>query len=112
MRIFQMLIQLYRLSFALQSMALESSFGFSGSKRIAIHNLVAKYLNFSSQLMAIPSLCQHVQQVRVLLFVVDSKLASDISISRHSLVHFDNRYWVLANWFCLNYELSGKRFQE
>ncbi|VDN25036.1 unnamed protein product [Gongylonema pulchrum] len=58
-----MLIQLFRLSFALQSLALESSFGFSGSKRIAVHNLVAKYLNFSSQLMAIPSLCQHVQQI-------------------------------------------------
>ncbi|VDO33994.1 unnamed protein product [Onchocerca flexuosa] len=59
----EMLIQLFRLSFALQSMALESSFHFNGAKRIAIHNLVAKYLNFSSQLMAIPSLCQHVQQV-------------------------------------------------
>uniref|UniRef100_A0A915PVY7 SGTA homodimerisation domain-containing protein n=1 Tax=Setaria digitata TaxID=48799 RepID=A0A915PVY7_9BILA len=59
----EMLIQLFRLSFALQAMALESSFGFSGVKRIAIHNLVAKYLNFSSQLMAIPSLCQHVQQI-------------------------------------------------
>ncbi|CAG9534710.1 unnamed protein product [Cercopithifilaria johnstoni] len=59
----EMLIQLFRLSFALQSMALESSFHFSGAKRIAIHNLVAKYLNFSSQLMAIPSLCQHVQQI-------------------------------------------------
>ncbi|VBB30779.1 unnamed protein product [Acanthocheilonema viteae] len=59
----EMLIQLFRLSFALQSMALESSFRFSGAKRIAIHNLVAKYLNFSSQLMAIPSLCQHVQQI-------------------------------------------------
>uniref|UniRef100_A0A8R1XLQ4 Uncharacterized protein n=1 Tax=Onchocerca volvulus TaxID=6282 RepID=A0A8R1XLQ4_ONCVO len=59
----EMLIQLFRLSFALQSMALESSFHFNGAKRIAIHNLVAKYLNFSSQLMAIPSLCHHVQQV-------------------------------------------------
>ncbi|VIO93760.1 Hypothetical 96.7 kDa protein C32D5.3 in chromosome II, putative [Brugia malayi] len=59
----EMLIQLFRLSFALQSMALESSFRFNGAKRIAIHNLVAKYLNFSSQLMAIPSLCQHVQQI-------------------------------------------------
>lgn len=62
-----MLIQLFRLSFALQSMALESSFRFNGAKRIAIHNLVAKYLNFSSQLMAIPSLCQHVQQVIYIL---------------------------------------------
>ncbi|VDN04635.1 unnamed protein product [Thelazia callipaeda] len=60
---FIMLIQLFRLAFALQSMALESSFGFNGAKRIAIHNLVAKYLNFSSQLLAIPSLCQHVQQI-------------------------------------------------
>lgn len=59
----EVLIELFRLSFALQAIALESSSGFGGTKRVAIHNLVAKYLNLSSQLMAIPSLCQHVQQV-------------------------------------------------
>src|SRR5690606_37132371 len=32
-------------------------------KRAEIHNLVAKFLNLSAQLLAIPALCQHVQQV-------------------------------------------------
>uniref|UniRef100_A0A9J2P232 Uncharacterized protein n=1 Tax=Ascaris lumbricoides TaxID=6252 RepID=A0A9J2P232_ASCLU len=59
----EVIIELFRLSFALQSIAVDSSSGFKGSKRIAVHNMVARYLNLSSQLMAIPSLCQHVQQV-------------------------------------------------
>ncbi|MFH4973809.1 hypothetical protein AB6A40_000518 [Gnathostoma spinigerum] len=59
----EVLMELFRLSFAIQTAALEPSTRFSGRKRVAMHNLVAKYLNLSSQLMAIPSLCQHVQQV-------------------------------------------------
>ncbi|CAD6197247.1 unnamed protein product [Caenorhabditis auriculariae] len=57
------LIELFRLSLALQELALDSSQQFSDQKRIAIHNLVAKYMNLAAQLMANPSLCQHVQQV-------------------------------------------------
>ncbi|VDK42174.1 unnamed protein product [Anisakis simplex] len=59
----EVIVELFRLSFALQAIAVDSSCGFAGAKRIAIHSLVARYLNLSSQLMAIPSLCQHVQQV-------------------------------------------------
>ncbi|CAB3404327.1 unnamed protein product [Caenorhabditis bovis] len=57
------LIELFRLCLALQNMALDKSLNFGNQKRIEIHNMVAKYLNLSAQLMANPSLCQHVQQV-------------------------------------------------
>ncbi|PIO67002.1 hypothetical protein TELCIR_11268 [Teladorsagia circumcincta] len=57
------LIELFRLAFALQSLAVDKSMAFSDEKRIALHNLVAKYMNLAAQLMANPSLCQHVQQV-------------------------------------------------
>ncbi|KAI1730683.1 protein EFR3 like protein [Ditylenchus destructor] len=57
----QTLIELFRLAFALQALALESDF--SLRKAATIHNLVAKYLNLSSQLLAIPALCHHVQQI-------------------------------------------------
>ncbi|KAK6039065.1 hypothetical protein COOONC_23431 [Cooperia oncophora] len=57
------LIELFRLAFALQSLAIDKSMPFSDEKRIALHNLVAKYMNLAAQLMANPSLCQHVQQV-------------------------------------------------
>ncbi|RCN46690.1 EFR3-like family protein [Ancylostoma caninum] len=57
------LIELFRLAFALQSLALDPLQSFTADKRIALHNLVAKYMNLAAQLMANPSLCQHVQQV-------------------------------------------------
>uniref|UniRef100_A0A0K0D304 Protein EFR3 n=1 Tax=Angiostrongylus cantonensis TaxID=6313 RepID=A0A0K0D304_ANGCA len=57
------LIELFRLAFALQTLAVDPSNGFSAEKRIALHNLIAKYMNLAAQLMANPSLCQHVQQV-------------------------------------------------
>ncbi|XGW13265.1 hypothetical protein V3C99_013698, partial [Haemonchus contortus] len=57
------LIELFRLAFALQSLAVDNLMVFSDEKRIALHNLVAKYMNLAAQLMANPSLCQHVQQV-------------------------------------------------
>ncbi|KIH61550.1 hypothetical protein ANCDUO_08176 [Ancylostoma duodenale] len=57
------LIELFRLAFALQSLALDPQQSFTADKRIALHNLVAKYMNLAAQLMANPSLCQHVQQV-------------------------------------------------
>ncbi|VDM42272.1 unnamed protein product [Toxocara canis] len=72
----EVIIELFRLSFALQAIAVESSSGFGGAKRIAIHNMVARYLNLSSQLMAIPSLCQHVQQV-----VKERAMRSHISLN-------------------------------
>ncbi|EPB75989.1 hypothetical protein ANCCEY_04910 [Ancylostoma ceylanicum] len=57
------LIELFRLALALQSLALDPQQSFTADKRIALHNLVAKYMNLAAQLMANPSLCQHVQQV-------------------------------------------------
>lgn len=57
------LIELFRLAFALQSLAVDPTMAFSDAKRIVLHNLVAKYMNLAAQLMANPSLCQHVQQV-------------------------------------------------
>lgn len=59
----QTLIELFRLAFALQSLAVDPTMAFSDAKRIVLHNLVAKYMNLAAQLMANPSLCQHVQQV-------------------------------------------------
>uniref|UniRef100_A0A1I7XQG4 Non-specific serine/threonine protein kinase n=1 Tax=Heterorhabditis bacteriophora TaxID=37862 RepID=A0A1I7XQG4_HETBA len=57
------LIELFRLSLALQSLAVDTTQSFSNEKQLAIHNLVAKYMNLAAQLMANPPLCQHVQQV-------------------------------------------------
>uniref|UniRef100_A0A0N5AA46 Non-specific serine/threonine protein kinase n=1 Tax=Syphacia muris TaxID=451379 RepID=A0A0N5AA46_9BILA len=57
------LIELLRLAFALQRAAMESVSVFANVKRVLVHNLVAKYLNFSSHLIAIPSVCQYVQRV-------------------------------------------------
>lgn len=57
------LIELFRLSLALQQLALDSKQNFSDAKRNCIHNMVAKYLNLSAQLIANPSLCQQVQHV-------------------------------------------------
>ncbi|GMS84188.1 hypothetical protein PENTCL1PPCAC_6363, partial [Pristionchus entomophagus] len=59
----EMLLELYRLSLTLQDYALDSTHKISDEKRMGVHNMVAKFLNLSSQLMALPSLCQHVQQV-------------------------------------------------
>uniref|UniRef100_A0A915CN21 Uncharacterized protein n=1 Tax=Ditylenchus dipsaci TaxID=166011 RepID=A0A915CN21_9BILA len=57
------LIELFRLAFALQTLALENGCDFGLRKAANVHNLVAKYLNLSSQLLAIPTLCMHIQQV-------------------------------------------------
>uniref|UniRef100_A0AC34QGC3 EFR3-like protein n=1 Tax=Panagrolaimus sp. JU765 TaxID=591449 RepID=A0AC34QGC3_9BILA len=58
------LIELFRLAFGMQALALDTEIcDFSIKKRAEIHNMVAKYLNLSVQLLAIPALCQHVQQV-------------------------------------------------
>ena len=58
------LTELFRLAFGMQALALDTEVcDFSIKKRAEIHNLVAKFLNLSAQLLAIPALCQHVQQV-------------------------------------------------
>lgn len=57
------IIDSYRLSLALQSAALDDSASLSVDSRIQVHNLVARYFSLSAQLLAIPTLCQHVSQV-------------------------------------------------
>ncbi|ULU06589.1 hypothetical protein L3Y34_018431 [Caenorhabditis briggsae] len=57
------LVELFRLSMALQQLALDTKQNFSDAKRNSIHNIVAKYMNLSAQLIANPSLCQQVQHV-------------------------------------------------
>lgn len=59
------LMELFRLAFGLQALALDADFVCGMRKRAGIHNLVAKYLNLSSQLLAIPALCNHIQQVHL-----------------------------------------------
>lgn len=58
------LVELFRLALGLQSFAsdLDTS-ELSLGHRAALQNMVAKYMNVSSQLMAIPALCQHVEDV-------------------------------------------------
>ncbi|TKR77001.1 hypothetical protein L596_018054 [Steinernema carpocapsae] len=76
------LIELFRLAFGLQSMALDNKEAFPCGllKKAAIHNLVARYLNLSCQLLAIPSLCNHVQQV-----------ISNRTQKAHPLLHFNEK---------------------
>jgi hypothetical protein len=58
------LTELFRLAFGLQAFAVDTKdCRFSLKKRAEIHNLVAKFLNLSAQLLAIPALHQHVTQV-------------------------------------------------
>uniref|UniRef100_A0A914VNN2 Uncharacterized protein n=1 Tax=Plectus sambesii TaxID=2011161 RepID=A0A914VNN2_9BILA len=59
----EVLVELFRLVFGLQTSALDHTVRITAQNRARIHNLVAKYLNLSSQLLAIPALCQHIQQV-------------------------------------------------
>ncbi|KAI6216456.1 hypothetical protein M3Y99_01820800 [Aphelenchoides fujianensis] len=56
------LIEMFRLCFALQDLAMDTTTDFSTKKRATLHNVVAKYMNLCSQLLDIPTLCQHVQQ--------------------------------------------------
>ncbi|CAI4231697.1 unnamed protein product [Auanema sp. JU1783] len=57
------LIELFRLALGIQSYALDDTIEMGDQKRMALHNLVAKFMNLAAQLMANPALCQHVQQV-------------------------------------------------
>lgn len=54
-------VELLRLAFALQQYALEGQN--SLEKAAGVHNLVARFMNMASQLLSIPALCQHIQQV-------------------------------------------------
>jgi hypothetical protein len=57
--------ELLRLAFALQQMALESQQQQNQmlKRALEVHNMVARFMNFCSQLLSIPAFCQHVQQV-------------------------------------------------
>ncbi|XP_054619695.1 protein EFR3 homolog A isoform X4 [Dunckerocampus dactyliophorus] len=56
-------VDLIRLSIALQDMALANEENMSMSIRCGVMALVAAYLNFLSQMIANPSFCQHVSKV-------------------------------------------------
>ncbi|CAJ0932227.1 unnamed protein product, partial [Mesorhabditis belari] len=58
------IIELFRLCFGVQTLAMDQEQPFSVEKREAMHNIVARYLNVCSQLLAIPALYQHVHQVK------------------------------------------------
>jgi hypothetical protein len=57
--------ELLRLAFVLQQMALESQQQMNNTlkRAVEIHNMVARFMNFCSQLLSIPAFYQHVQQV-------------------------------------------------
>jgi hypothetical protein len=58
------LTELFRLAFGLQAFVVDTKdCRFSMKKRAEIHNLVARFLNLSAQLLALPALRQHVTQV-------------------------------------------------
>lgn len=57
------IVDSYRLALALQSAALDESSAMSPDCRVQVHNFVARYFSLSSQLLVIPLLCQHAQQV-------------------------------------------------
>jgi len=57
------IVDSYRLVLALQMAAVDDVIALSTETRLQVHNFVARYLAFSSQLLALPTLFQHVQQV-------------------------------------------------
>ncbi|OTF77232.1 hypothetical protein BLA29_011846 [Euroglyphus maynei] len=59
----EVLIDLLRLTFALQDMAISRNFNLSDSHRCHIHSIVAGFLHLFSHLKAIPAICTHVEQV-------------------------------------------------
>ena len=60
-------VELLRLAFALQQMALDGGVGqqqqMSFNKVAGIHSMVARFMSLAAQLLSIPALYQHVQQV-------------------------------------------------
>ncbi len=55
-------MDLFRLSLGLQSAAVEGK-SLNTANRRGLVTLVGRYMNLSSQLLGIPSLCRHVKQV-------------------------------------------------
>lgn len=59
----EVVVDLIRLSLALQDLALSTEEGLPVYNRCAIHALVAAYLNLICQLTTVPAFCQHIQEV-------------------------------------------------
>lgn len=72
------LIDLLRLTFAIQELATSKNFNITNSHRCYIHGLVAGFLNLFSYLKAIPAICAHVEQV----------IKSRLSRAKHLLPEF------------------------
>lgn len=59
----EVVVDLIRLSLALQDLALSTDEGLPVYNRCAVHALVAAYLNLICQLTTVPAFCQHIQEV-------------------------------------------------
>lgn len=59
----EVVVDLIRLSLALQDLALSTEEGLPVYNRCAVHALVAAYLNLICQLTTVPAFCQHIQEV-------------------------------------------------
>uniref|UniRef100_A0A8C6SRJ7 EFR3 homolog Bb (S. cerevisiae) n=1 Tax=Neogobius melanostomus TaxID=47308 RepID=A0A8C6SRJ7_9GOBI len=59
----EVVVDLIRLSIALQDLALSTEEGLPVYNRCAVHALVAAYLNLICQLTTVPAFCQHIQEV-------------------------------------------------
>lgn len=59
----EVLIDLLRLTFAMQDLAINKTASISDQHRCYIHSLVAAFLHLFSHLKAIPAICTHVEQV-------------------------------------------------
>uniref|UniRef100_A0AAV2KBN8 Protein EFR3 homolog B n=1 Tax=Knipowitschia caucasica TaxID=637954 RepID=A0AAV2KBN8_KNICA len=59
----EVVVDLIRLSLALQDLALSNDEGLPVYNRCAVHALVAAYLNLICQLTTVPAFCQHIHEV-------------------------------------------------
>ncbi|KAK7907815.1 hypothetical protein WMY93_016427 [Mugilogobius chulae] len=59
----EVVVDLIRLSLALQDLALSNDEGLPVFNRCAVHALVAAYLNLICQLTTVPAFCQHIHEV-------------------------------------------------
>ncbi|XP_033846688.1 protein EFR3 homolog B [Periophthalmus magnuspinnatus] len=59
----EVVVDLIRLSLALQDLALSNDEGLPVYNRCAVHALVAAYLNLICQLTTVPTFCQHIHEV-------------------------------------------------
>uniref|UniRef100_A0A673I836 EFR3 homolog Bb (S. cerevisiae) n=1 Tax=Sinocyclocheilus rhinocerous TaxID=307959 RepID=A0A673I836_9TELE len=65
----EVVVDLIRVALALQDLALSSEETLSVYNRCAVHALSSAYLNLISQLTTVPAFCQHVHEVKNLIFV-------------------------------------------